>query len=111
MARSEHWSNSCGHRVRFPTSRLPGGSGIITNHLDEAKEQQLETAHRAALMRSYPRLVLDPRVEYGFRSASAATEAKDATSRSLCVYVIGPSTTTKAELDKHNALRAHFLVL
>ncbi|KAL7694054.1 hypothetical protein Plhal304r1_c002g0005451 [Plasmopara halstedii] len=35
----------------------PGGSGILTNRLDEAKKQQLEAAYRAALMRSYPRSV------------------------------------------------------
>ncbi|KAL8024726.1 hypothetical protein Plhal710r2_c003g0013161 [Plasmopara halstedii] len=48
----------------------------LTRSRDEAQEQQLETAHRASLMRSHPRSV--PCLEYGFRLANPATEAKDA---------------------------------
>ncbi|KAL7679136.1 hypothetical protein Plhal304r1_c085g0169051 [Plasmopara halstedii] len=62
--------------------------GIISNRLDEAQEQQLDAAHRAASMRSYAHSVLGFRVIYGFRSADPATEAKDAITRLSGVYVL-----------------------
>ncbi|CEG35627.1 uncharacterized protein PHALS_11498 [Plasmopara halstedii] len=93
----------------FPDLSTSGDFGIATSCLDEAQEQQLEDAHRAALMRSYPHSVLDPHVEYGFRSADLATEAKD-TITSLGVYVVGPPATTHADLDKRKNLRARFSV-
>ncbi|KAL8020916.1 hypothetical protein Plhal710r2_c012g0056831 [Plasmopara halstedii] len=37
----------------FPNLSTSEGSGIITNRLDEAQEQLLEAAQRAALMRSH----------------------------------------------------------
>ncbi|KAL8024903.1 hypothetical protein Plhal710r2_c003g0014971 [Plasmopara halstedii] len=50
------------------------GSGVITNHLDEIQEQQLDAVYRALLMRAYPRSVSDPRVKHGFCSADPAIE-------------------------------------
>ncbi|CEG49247.1 uncharacterized protein PHALS_07019 [Plasmopara halstedii] len=50
-------------------------SGVITNDLDKAQKQQLDAVCRTAPMRAPPRSFVDPRVEYGFRSANPATEA------------------------------------
>ncbi|KAL7681318.1 hypothetical protein Plhal304r1_c058g0145681 [Plasmopara halstedii] len=56
-------------------------------------------------MRSYPSSILVPRVDHGFCSADPATEAKDASTRSLDVHVVGLLATTQADLDQQNALR------
>ncbi|KAL7691572.1 hypothetical protein Plhal304r1_c009g0037311 [Plasmopara halstedii] len=75
-----------------------GESGA--NHLVEAQKQQLKAAHRATLMRSHQRSVLDSRVEYSFCSKGPSTEAKDAVTRSLGVYVVGPRPQHKPSLSK-----------
>ncbi|KAL8022986.1 hypothetical protein Plhal710r2_c007g0033581 [Plasmopara halstedii] len=91
--------------------RYHGKTRRRSNRLDEAQRQQLEAARRADLLRLYPRLVLDPRVEYGFHSADRATEAKDAITRSLGVYVVAFPATTQDKPDQRKAFRARFLVL
>ncbi|KAL8011748.1 hypothetical protein Plhal710r2_c049g0153531 [Plasmopara halstedii] len=73
-------------------------------------EELLKAAYRTALLCSYLRSVIDPRVENGSRSAEPATEAKDAITRSLGVYIVGPQATTQTEFDQRKALRARFLV-
>ncbi|CEG41439.1 uncharacterized protein PHALS_11786 [Plasmopara halstedii] len=55
----------------------PEKRGVITNDLDKAQKRQPEAARKAALMRAHPRSVIDPRVEFGFRPADPAVEAKD----------------------------------
>ncbi|CEG40997.1 uncharacterized protein PHALS_11169 [Plasmopara halstedii] len=102
-------TTSGGHKS-FPDLWASEESGIITNRIDEAQEQQLEAAHRSALLRSFPRSVLDPRVEYGSRSADPTTEAKDTITRSLGVYLVGLPVTTQAELNHQKALQTLFLV-
>ncbi|CEG40577.1 uncharacterized protein PHALS_10766 [Plasmopara halstedii] len=82
---------------------------FVANRLDEVQEQQLDALMRSALMRSYLRPALEPGVIYGFRSASPSTDAKDAITRSLGVYVVGHPATTEAELDQRKSLQARFL--
>ncbi|KAL8008938.1 hypothetical protein Plhal710r2_c076g0179381 [Plasmopara halstedii] len=77
-----------------------GGQGVDMIPARSLRTPWGGAAHRAALMRSYPSSVLDPSVEYGFRSVDPAIEAKDAITRSLGVYVVGPPATTQAELDQ-----------
>ncbi|CEG43212.1 uncharacterized protein PHALS_13425 [Plasmopara halstedii] len=100
-------------RTPCPISKLStsGGSGVNTNDREEAQKQQLDAVRKAAPMRVHPQAVLDPHVDHGFRSADPATEAKDAITRSLGVYVVGPSITTQVELDEQNVFRARFLEL
>ncbi|KAL8024539.1 hypothetical protein Plhal710r2_c003g0011211 [Plasmopara halstedii] len=76
-ARREPCSNLA-DTVSVSVSRLldSRGSGINTNRFDEAQEQQLEATRRTA-MQAQPQSVRDPRVQYSFRSAGPATEAKD----------------------------------
>ncbi|KAL8017315.1 hypothetical protein Plhal710r2_c023g0095631 [Plasmopara halstedii] len=74
-----------------------------------AQEQQLEAASRAAV-RAHLRPVLDICVEYGFRLAGPATEARDTIAQSLVFYVVEPPATTQVEFDKQKALSTCFLV-
>ncbi|KAL7690186.1 hypothetical protein Plhal304r1_c013g0050171 [Plasmopara halstedii] len=90
---------------------FPGGSGVTTNDLDKAQKQLSKAFRRTAIMRAHSRSVLGPRVEYGFRLADPATEAREAIARLLGVYVVGPSATKQAELDEQKTLRACFLAL
>ncbi|KAL8021373.1 hypothetical protein Plhal710r2_c010g0046291 [Plasmopara halstedii] len=87
---------------RFLKLSTSGGNGIITNHLVDAQKQRLNAARRAAFMRAHPRSVLDPRVEYGFRLADPAAQAKYAITRSLSVYVVGIPALNKLILTSEN---------
>ncbi|KAL7682732.1 hypothetical protein Plhal304r1_c046g0126691 [Plasmopara halstedii] len=55
-----------------------GGSGVIPITSTRHKS----SSHMAGLMRAHPLSVLDPRVEYSFRSADPATEARKQVTRS-----------------------------
>ncbi|KAL7999173.1 hypothetical protein Plhal703r1_c26g0108501 [Plasmopara halstedii] len=55
-------------------------------------------------MRAHSRPILDPRVEYGFRSADPATEARNSINRCLGIYVVWPPATTQDELNRRKAL-------
>ncbi|KAL7681561.1 hypothetical protein Plhal304r1_c056g0142091 [Plasmopara halstedii] len=60
----------------FPDLTTLGKANIVTSHLDEGQEQQLEAAHSAALMRSCPRSIFDPHVKYSFRSSDPLLKQK-----------------------------------
>ncbi|CEG42937.1 uncharacterized protein PHALS_13170 [Plasmopara halstedii] len=77
---------------------------VFTNDLDEAPERQLKAVRKAALMRAHPRSVLYSRVEYGFRPADPAVEAKDVVNRSLRLHIIGSPVITEDELAERKAL-------
>ncbi|KAL7691485.1 hypothetical protein Plhal304r1_c009g0036421 [Plasmopara halstedii] len=89
----------------FPDLSSHEKRGVITNNLDEAQKWQLEAARKAALMRAHSRPVIDPRVEYGFRPADPAVEAKDVVTRLLRLNIIGLPAITEAELAEHGRLR------
>ncbi|CEG41230.1 uncharacterized protein PHALS_11591 [Plasmopara halstedii] len=82
----------------FPDLSSTEERGVITNDLDGAQRRQLEAARKAALMRAYPRPVIDPHVEYGFRPADPVAEVKNAVSRPLRHYIIGLLAITEDEL-------------
>ncbi|KAL7679262.1 hypothetical protein Plhal304r1_c082g0167071 [Plasmopara halstedii] len=54
-------------------------------------------------MRAHPRSVIDPRVEYGFRSADLATEAEGAILQSLGVCIVGPRPLHKPILTDESS--------
>ncbi|CEG37544.1 uncharacterized protein PHALS_05324 [Plasmopara halstedii] len=95
----------------FPEFSSPEGRGVITDDLNDAQKRQLEAVHKVALIRAYPRSDIDHRVNYGFRLADPAVEAKDAVTRSLRVDIVGPPAITKAGLVERKALRNRYLVL
>ncbi|KAL7678894.1 hypothetical protein Plhal304r1_c090g0171411 [Plasmopara halstedii] len=94
----------------LPDFSLTERRGVITNDLDVEQRRQLEVARTVTLMHAQPRSVIDSRVEYGFRPARSAVEAKSAVTLSLRVHIIGPPARTDDQLAKRKALRARFLV-